>query len=112
MKLSSKIETEKYQKAGFRNLQYYNIQDEKWRLFANAPTAPDGKRNTALGNKVSTNLKETIDNAMISKPLLSLWHKIDTLHETSHIKLATKKAPPRQLRWAAILAAKELPTGK
>ena len=81
--------------------------------------APYVKISTETVHKVYTKIKDSIDNAMFKIPLLSCWHKIYTLHETSHtrvdwesLKLATKKAPSRQLRWAAILAAKEIPTGK
>ena len=101
------------QKSGFPKLQSHNIQYENWKLFTNTPTNTYGKRYTDLGNKVSTNLKDSIDNATFNKPLLALWHKIDTLHESSQtiiyweaLKLATKKVPTRQLRWAARLASK------
>ena len=116
---ASKQKCKEYQKVGSPKIQSHNIQYEYWRIFTRYPTALDGKRNTALGHKVSNDLKVSIDNATFKKPLLACWHKIDTLHETSHtrvdsdaLKIATKKAPSRQLRWAARLAAKESPTVK
>ena len=44
------------------------------------------KRNNALGEKVSTNILDTIDNAN-KKTLLDRWHKIDTLQDRSHSKV-------------------------
>ena len=58
------------QKAGFSKEQYHNIQYENWRLFTSVPTALDGKIKTALGYKVSTNLKYSIYNAPFKKPFL------------------------------------------
>ena len=52
-------------------MQSNNIQEKIWKLFTSYPTTPDGKRNTALGYKVSTNLKDSIDNATFKKPLLA-----------------------------------------
>ena len=96
---------EEYQESGFPKLQSHNIQDENWRLFTSAPTYPDRKRNIELGDKFYTNLKYSIDKSTFKKHLLSLWHKIYTLHEKYHpqvdwyaIKIATRKSPSRQLR--------------
>ena len=90
------------QEAGFPNSRSHNIKDEIWRIFTNIPTYSDGKINTALGDKVYTNIKDSIDNTTFNNPLLSRCHKIDTLHEKSHprvdcddLKKATKKAPSR-----------------
>ena len=53
------------QEAGFITTRYHNIQDENWRLFTNVPTSSDRKRNTALGDKVSPNLMNSIENTTI-----------------------------------------------
>ena len=105
--------------SGFINIRSHNIQDENWRLLTNVPNSLDGKINTALGEKVSTNLKDSVDNNTSKKTLLDRCHKTDTLHERSHyrvdwnvIKTATKQSSSRQLRWAVRLSAKELPTVK
>ena len=97
----------------------HTIQDENWRLFTNFPTSSDGKRNTSLGAKVSSNIMYSIDNNTFKKTLPDLWHKIDTLNEISNpqvdwdaLKAATKKAPSKQLIWAVRLSTKEPPTRK
>ena len=57
------------QKAGYPKAQSHNIQDKKGRLFTSVPAALNGKINTALGYKISTDLKSSIDNVTFKKPL-------------------------------------------
>ena len=94
---AAKHKWKEYQKAVFPKAQSHNILDENWRLFISVPNAHNGKINTALGYKVSTDLKSSIYNATFKKPLLARWKNIYTIHETSHsrvdweaLKLATK----------------------
>ena len=51
------------QKSGFPDSRSHNVQDENLRLFTNVPISLDRKINTALGYKVSTNLKDSIDKS-------------------------------------------------
>ena len=85
---------------GFITTRSHIVQYENWRLFTNVPTSSYGKRNTTLGDKISTNLMDSIDKSTFKKNLLSRWHKIDTLHERLHhwvdwyaLKAATKNIP-------------------
>ena len=65
----------------------HNIQDENWGLFTKVPMNPEGERNAALGDKVSTNILDTIDNSIFKIPFLAQWHKIYTLYEISHTQV-------------------------
>ena len=49
----------------------HNIQYDNWRLFTNSPTNPEVKINTAIWERVSTNILETIDNSTFKTLLLS-----------------------------------------
>ena len=101
---AEKLKYKEDQKSGFPKLQSHNIQDAYWRIYTNVPTSPDGKINSTLGDKVSNKFKESIEKSTFMTPMLSLWHKIDILHETSHtivdweaLIMATKKSPSIQL---------------
>ena len=58
-----------YQGKGINHTRPKNIQDKNWRPFTNFPRNQEGKDNTAIGEKVSTNLMDTIDNPTLKKNL-------------------------------------------
>ena len=88
-----------------------------WSLFKKTTKNPEGKRNIALGDKVSTNVLDTIENS-IFKPSPSILmaqnrHPPQDISYTGRLgilKSSHQKSPPQQHRWLTRLAAKELHT--
>ena len=84
------------------------IQGEIWCLFTDSPIYPtSGKWILYLGKKISTNMRERMEESIFGPPIIVRWHKIGNLNKEIHhlldckaLKGASESSTNYQRRWA------------